>query len=219
MSRLTIFALGITELRDMFRAIPELADRLRAIAADQFPAPSASHRRGSLLGRIGPVMKRPIDPHQAPARPTPGDVEALLAGRAIEPERLTHAWQILLAWLDATSWDRLDFDLAPQQMSDLEFDLARAGLPSQFALENLMLGNPQLPLQPLPGQRFGYSKHAHAEATRHALSMVMGDLGETALAVAGPLLEFLNQYPHWAEKAAEAGRPAPDLVVVWMPPA
>lgn len=217
MARMSLFALGITELRDMFRAAPEFADRLRTIAATQFPAPAPDRRRGPLLGRIGPVMKRPIEEHEAPAHPAAGDVEALLAGRAISPERLEYAWQIALSWLDATSWGRLDLDIDPQQMSDVEFQLALAGLPSQLDLESLLQGNPQLPLLPMAGQRFGYAKNAHVEATRQALSTVIGDLPDESLVVIGPVLEFLNQFAEWAEQAGEQGRPVPDLIVVWLP--
>lgn len=212
-----MFAIGITELRDMFGAAPELADRLRAIAADQFPISAGAHRhRGSLIGRVGPVLKYPIDPPKAPARPVKADVDALLAGRTITPERLSYAWQIVLVWLDAQSWGRLDLDVDAQQLTRVEFDLARAGLPSAFGLERLLHGNPQLPLHPLPGQRFGYAKNAHVEAARQALSTVIADVAEASLPIAGPVLEFLNDFDDWTQRATAAGRPAPDLVVVWM---
>lgn len=214
---MSLFAIGITELRDMFRATPGLSDRLRTIAAEQFPAPT-THERRRLLGRVGPAMKRPIDPPEAPARPAPGDVEALLAGRAIPMERRGYAWQIVLGWLDALSWGRLHLDLDAQQLSDLEFSLGRAGLPSHFDVESLLLDNPQLPLRPLEGMRFGYAKNAHVEATRHALSNIVGDLDAEAVAVIGPLLQFLNNYPDWAAQAADdAERPVPDLIGIWMP--
>lgn len=217
MARMSLFALGIAELRDMFRATPGLSDRLRAIAAEHFPPPELGRRPRRLIGRIGPALKRPIDEHQAPARPAPADVEALLAGRAIPLERRSYAWQIVLAWLDASSWGQIGFDLDAHQLANLEFALGRAGLPSHFDLESLLLDNPQLPLRPLEGMRFGYAKNQHVEATRHALSNVVGDLDEDALAVVGPLLEFLNGYPGWAEQAAADARPVPDLIAIWMP--
>lgn len=104
MGRLSQFAIGITELRDMFGAEPELASRLRQIAAADFPAPADPHgRRRKLLGRVGPAMKRPIDPPTVPHRPAPPDVEALLTAHAIGPERQGYAWQIVLAWLGELS--------------------------------------------------------------------------------------------------------------------
>lgn len=66
------------------------------------------------MGRVGPALKRPIDPPHAPARiQTMADCEVLLAGRAVPPERLSYAWQIVLVWLDDPSWGRLDVDLPP----------------------------------------------------------------------------------------------------------
>ena len=217
MGRLSLFAIGITELRDIFGAAPELAQRLRSSTTRRFPAPATDHRhRGSLLGRVGPALKRPIDPPHAPARPTMADCEVLLAGRAVPPERLSYAWQIVLVWLDELSWGRLDVDLSTKQMTDIEFDLARAGLPTSYGMERLFQDNPQLPLRPLPAQRFGYSKNQHADATGQALSMVISDLSETSIPVVGQLLGFLNQFDDWSVRAAATGRPAPDLVAIWM---
>ncbi len=212
-----MFAIGITELRDIFGASPDLAARLRQIAADHLPTPTGEHRRrGTLLGRIGPALKQPIDKPEAPKRPTLADVDALLAGRTVGPERLGYAWHIALVWLAELSWGRLDLDLDEAQLTTVEFDLARAGLPSTFALERLLQGNPQIPLRPLPGQRFGYAKNSHVEATRQGLSTVIGDVAEESLTTTGTALEFLNNFPEWTRQAAQTGRPAPDLVVVWM---
>lgn len=218
MGRLSLFAIGITELRDMFSADPDLADRLRAITAGHFPAPADEHRhRGTLLGRVGPLLKRPVDRPQAPARPTPADSEALLTGRTPPPGRLGYAWQIALAWLDELSWGRADLDIDPQQMADIEFDLARAGLSASLGLERLFQDNPQLPLLTMPDQRFGYAKNAHVEATRRGLSTVISDLSEGSLPTVGTVLEFCNHFEDWSDRAARSGRPVPDLVVVWMP--
>ena len=108
MGRLSLFAISITELRDIFGAAPELAQHLRAITTRQFPTPTEHRHRGPLLGRIGPALKRPTDPPNAPARPPKAHCEVLLAGRAVQPERLGYAWQIVLAWLEELSWGRLD---------------------------------------------------------------------------------------------------------------
>lgn len=218
MGRLSLFAIGITELRDMFSADPDLAGQLRDITARHFPAPADEHRQwGTVLGRLGPLLKRPIDRPEAPARPTPADGEALLAGRTLPPERLGYAWQIALAWLDEMSWGRVDLDIDPQLMEDVEFDLARAGLSARLGLERLFQDNPQLPLLNPPHQRFGYAKNRHVEATRQGLSTVVSDLSEESLPIVGAVLEFCNQFAGWSERAAEAGRPVPDLVAVWMP--
>ncbi|GAA2181012.1 hypothetical protein GCM10009785_14170 [Brooklawnia cerclae] len=216
MGQLTLFAIGITEVRDMFGASPDLADRLRVVAEDRFRVPTtARHGRGSLLNRVGPVLKRPVDPPRAPARPTGQDVEILLAGHSVPPDRLGFAWQIAMAWLDDLSWGRTDLDADARTMSSIEFDLATAGLPSRLSIERLMQGSPQLPLPTMTGQVFGYAKHEQAEATRQALTAVIGDVGQASAPFAGAVLEFLNHYPEWTIRAGDARRPDPDLVVSW----
>lgn len=219
MGRLSQFALGITELRDVFGAESELADRLRQIAASEFPAPASRNerRRGKLLRRIGPALKHSIEPPKVPNRPAPPDVEALLEARAILPARRGYAWQVLLAWLGELSWGRMDVDITEREMSTLEFDLAAAGLSAQFSLENLLKGEPQIPLLPLPGQRWGYAKYRQVLATHQALSMVSDALDDRTAAMIQPFFDFLQHYPDWARQAAHQGRPAPDLIVSWMP--
>lgn len=222
MGQLTLFAIGIVEVRDMFGASAELADRLRLVAetvvADGIAAAreSGAAARGPLLARVGPVLRRPIQPPRVPARPTPGDVEALLTGHAIAPERVRFAWQIAFAWLDELSWGRTDLDLDAKTMAATEFDLARAGLPSRLSIERLMQGSPQVPLPTMPGQAFGYAKHAHVEDTRRGLTAVIGDVDEASLPVAGAVLQFCNRYPGWTAQAQAAHRPGPDLVVSWL---
>lgn len=170
-----------------------------------------------MLGRIGPVTKQSIEPPKVPDRPAPPDVEALLKAHAIKPERQAFAWQIVLGWLRELSWGRLSIDLTEREMSDLEFELAAAGLPSQFSLVKLLQQDPQIPLMPLPGQRWGYAKHAHVLATQQALDEIADPLDAKTAAMVQPFRIFLENYPGWTDQAAQQGRPAPDLVVTWMP--
>lgn len=217
MGRLSLFAIGITELREIFGAAPQTAARLRDIATHRFAAPAGEHRRrGTLLGQIGPLLKRPIDQTRAPSRPVMADMDALLTGRSISPERLGHAWQITLAWLAELSWGQLHLDVTTQQIAQVEFALAKAGLSTAFGLEKLFHSDPQIPLRPLTRQRFGYSENSHVQTTKQALSKVIDDVDEESLPIAGAVLEFLNDFDGWTQQAATAGRPAPDLIAVWM---
>lgn len=218
MGRLSEYAIGITELRDIFRAEPGFAAQLRELAARRFPAPpNESTKRTRLLGRIGPAMKKSIERPEVPERPAPPDVEALLKARAIAPERQVYAWQIILAWLDELSWGCIDVEVDGRDMSDLDFALAAAGLPSQFGLEKLLQDEPQIPLRPMPGQRWGYAKHAHLLATRQALDEIAPNLDDKTAASVKPFRDFLAGFDDWTQQAAEQARPAPDLVVSWMP--
>mgnify|MGYP000891588409 CR=1 FL=1 len=217
MAQMMLFALGITELRDIFGAAPELADRLRAAACARLPPLTRKQPgRGSLLGRIGPILKRPIEPTAPiPDRPAEFDVENLLAARTVAPGRLAYAWQITLGWLADLSWGQIELELDERGLTQVEFDLARAGLPARLGLERLLQGNPQVPLQTPPGQRFGYAKHAHVEQTRSALAEIEAEVPEQSRPLVARLLEFLGRFAAWAELAEQAGRPAPDLIVVW----
>lgn len=213
-----LFALGVTELRDIFGAEPALAERLRAVSGARFATAAApeQRRRGPFIGRIGPVLKQPIDPPPIPERPCEWDADALLTARAIAPARLGYAWQVLVAWLAELSWGQLRLDpFTEDDLAKIEFDLACAGLPSPLGLERLLRNDPAVPLRPLPGQRFGYAKHAQVEDARQGLTRVIFDIDQASRPRVGEVLEFLNDFPGWAKSAQRSGRPAPDLIVVW----
>lgn len=159
-----------------------------------------------------------MDP-QAPVLPagfpTPGDVDDLLSGHYVPPERLSRCWRVLDLWLHELSWGTLSLALGSTEIDDLEFDLARAGLPSELSLRRLFAGDPQIPLRPTPDMRTGYARSAHVSATLAGLSAVSGRVDERHQAIVDRLVEFLEQFCSWSEQAPEAGRPAPDLLVVW----
>ncbi len=82
---------------------------------------------------------------------------------------------------------------------------------------HLSRDDPQIPLFPLPGQRWGYAKHAHVLATRQAIDEIADGLDAKTAAAVRPFRQFLDDYPAWTDQAKQQGRPAPDLVVTWMP--
>lgn len=207
---LTLFAIAITEVSEMLGATPELADHLRALADQQLPAPADEHRgRGALLGRVGPALKYPIDAPAVPARPTRTDVDGLLAGQPIMPGRLACAWQIVLAWCDARSWARLDLHVDAEQLEHAERAVARAGL------RVTRLDDPPAPLRLLPGQRFGQLPGSRVHTARQWLGRVLTDVDAAHRPDAQAVLEFLDAFDDWTQRAAVAGRPRPDIVLVW----
>ncbi len=88
MGTLKLWAVGIDEVREIFSANPEVAERLRAAAAARFRTDLP--RQPGLLGKLGPLLRPSTDP-AAPRPGVPGseDVEDLLAGHHIPPQRRT----------------------------------------------------------------------------------------------------------------------------------
>ena len=217
MSRLQLFAIGIDELRDMFGAGPELAARLRTLATTCYSVSTTPKPRTGLLGRVGPLARHPMDQPQVSEGPSPADTENLLTGRYIAPQRLPQAWQIVAAWLTGLGWGHLDVPWSPTELSQLDFELARCGLPVEYSTYRLFHDDLQLPLGHLPGGRAGYSRHHHVLATRQALTTIIDDVEPPWDELAGTLLGWLNQFPDWARSAEEAARPLPDVVGLQWP--
>lgn len=203
-------AISIDEVRDIFGASPEFAERLRALATEHF-APPVERRRGFIAGlfRRDPIVET------RPDRPTMTDLENLLAGRYVAPERTTASWVLLDGWLQRLGWGQLELPLFPAELNDLEFDLARSGLSSQFAIRKLLAGEAQLPLRAPAGVRVGYAKFAHVVATRDALHEVLPRLTEANRERLGQLIAFLDGFDSWEQVAANSGRPRPDLLGQW----
>lgn len=214
MGTLRFFALGIDEARDVFGADDQLAGRLRTAAGQHWATPERPRKTG-LLGSLGPLFRRDPRLEVDPRRPTGADIDALLTGRFIAPDRLGAAWQVLELWFAEIGWGDASWDLDPAGFDAVEFALARAGLPSPYALGKLMALDARLPIVPSATTSCGYAKNSHVLRTAQALSVVMSDLADEHGDFAGEVLRFLNRFEQWGTAAAEAGRPAPDLLVVW----
>ena len=190
MHRLRLFAININDVRDIFGAAPPLAARLRELAAQQFAPPRPER---SLLGRIGPLFSRPRRTEVDARRPLSGDVEAMLSGGHIPLDRRPQCWQLLLLWLEALSPKHLDIEL--NGLEAIEFDLARAGLPSTCSLRNLASRELGISLRPLPEQVVGYSKHGHVAEVSRELRRVHDNTTEqfgATMASIEPLLSLVE---------------------------
>lgn len=213
MSELRLYAIAIDQVRDIFGADAELAARLRGVASGL--TSTATTRHSSVLSKIGPLFRRPIDPPEIPTdQPLGYDVENLLGGRHVKPERLDHSWTILQAWLADLACGDVTIALDRADAEKLDFSLAAAGLPSDFAVGNLLARDPHILLRPAAGMTVGYCKANHAIATGLALKQTLGALPDGSLRdLARQISDFLQLLPQW--KVANKNEAAPDLFVIW----
>lgn len=207
------YAIGIDELRDMFGADEAHASALRGVAAAAFPPPA--QRKAGLLDKLGPLFRRDARLAIDPAMPTAEDVTGLLSGRFVPPQRVRASWLILDAWLRAYAWGVIERPLGQAEVDDLEFALARAGLPSPLAIGTLLANDPQIPLSPPPGTSIGYAKYPHACAVRNGLRSAVPQLDGARAEQLASLVDFLGSFDGWAASAHEQRRPPPDLLMVW----
>ena len=208
MQELRLFAISIDAVRDIFGADAALAAHLRQVAARHF-APASRPR--SLVERIGPLFARQPSTQVDKRNPTPADVDSLLAGGHVAADRLAPCWRLLLVWLEDLA--PLNVTIRVEGLDQLEFDLARAGLPSDFSLRHLARRELGTALRPVPEQMVGYSKHVHAVETHRQLRILteraVPEFASTMATVA-PLMGLLEAV------SSRAGRGL-DLVVVQPP--
>ncbi|WP_257478152.1 DUF7691 family protein [Acidipropionibacterium jensenii] len=215
MGELRLHAISIDEVRDVFGADEAQADKLRGWAQEYFSVPDAPRHKG-LWSKLRPVTRTDKTAPILPVNwPTPNDVDDLLAGRYVSPDRLTRCWRVLDLWLHKLSWGTHSMLLDAAQADSFEFDLARAGLPSELSLRRLFGGDPQIPLRATPGMRTGYSRAAHVSATAQALASIIDQVVEPTRGLVEQLVDFLTRFQEWSAAAPASGRRPPDLFVVW----
>jgi hypothetical protein len=216
MGELRLYAIGIDEVRGMFGASPQVADHLREVAQRAFAPPSVEGR-GGLLSKLGPIFKRvPATPVISPTQPEPHDVEVLLAGAYVPPDRTGATWRLLETLVQGIAWGSTRMGLTAQQLDDLDFALARGGASAAVGLRHLLNSTPSLNLVPVQGLTVGWHPHQKAVAMAAAYRSAMpGIKTDEQRAMINSLTIWLDGFVPWAQVAASLGRPVPDLVGFW----
>lgn len=214
MGTLKLWAVGIDEVREIFSANPEVSEKLRAAATARFRTDLP--RPAGLLGRLGPLLR----PAHDPAAPRPGvpaaqDVSDLLSGRYIAPPRLPEAWNLLEFWIGTLSWGSGEWPLEPARLRELDFDLARARIPSRYGLSDLFKNALGISLSLCEGLAAGFVRADHAHQMGQAWAVGTPELEPANQPTAAQITEFLSHWPEWTSLAVEHGRPEPDLVAIY----
>jgi hypothetical protein len=216
MGELRLYAVGIDEVRGMFRASPPVAAHLREVARRAF-APPAVAARGGLLSKLGPIFKRvPATPLISPTQPEPHDLEVLLAGEYAPPERTGATWRLLETLVQDIAWGSTRLSLTPQSLDDLDFALARGGVSASVGLRHLLNSTMSLNLVPVEGLTVGWHPYHKALAMAAAYRSAIQDIKTSEQReMINALTSWLDGFVPWAQVAASLGRPVPDLVGFW----
>ncbi len=218
MGTVSLYAVGIDELRGLFTGTDATVARLRALALEAWPPAPAPGPPGTLLGKLGPFSKRAFAaPIVRPGVPTGRDLDDVAHGRDVAPERLGAAWALVDLWLEHACWGDLRTSTTDAGSDSLDFSLALAGVPARFGLRQLFNDAVAIPLKRQPGQAMGYVRGAHAIAMASAWKTALPILDTHAHPDAARLAAWLARFGEWSEKADEAGRPAPDLIADYRP--
>lgn len=204
MFRLVIFAIGIDDVRDIFGADEALAERLRTVAAARFAEPRPAKRSW-----FKPMLRRDPDTEVHTGHPLRGDVDALLSGGYIPPERSPQCWALVTAWLEDLSVFHREVAWEPEAFERIEWDLAACGLNSDYSLRRLAERQLGAPLRPLPGQIVGYAKSVHVRDTVAALEDATGnpELTPESRDFVAPVLEVLKVAVERGLDVVVVGRP------------
>lgn len=217
MGELRLYAIGMDEVLGMFGAPALERERLRGVATHAWAPQQEAGRSGGLLTKLGPMFRRAPDaPVLSPTQPVPQDVEVLLAGAHVPPERTGATWRVLETLVQGTAWASTRMDLSPEALDDLDFALARGGVSAAAGLRHLLSCSTDLRLVPVSGLTVGWHRYetalAMAGAYRAALPQVRTREQQETV---GGLVGWLDGFVPWAQQAAAQDRPAPDLVGFW----
>lgn len=211
MGRVNLYAVGIDEVRDLLGATPERAARVRPLADQLWPAREPAAQPAARIGLWARLTGRGAQ-HGAPdpTSPTPADIDAVLAGRFVGPDRAPATWRVLEGLVGRLAHASLDLDLDESGIESFDYALAKAGAPADAGLGRLLRSDARLGLTPVPGRAAAYV--SHAAALRGAALLADLTVDEVHAALAERLRDFLGQLPALGERARAEGRPDPDVV-------
>lgn len=214
MGELRLYAIGIDEVRGMVGADDGYAAHLRGIAEHALAPEPAGARSGGLLSRLGPIFRRvPASPVVSPTEPEPHDVDVLLAGAYVHPERAGATWRVLEILAQGMAWGSTKLELTGAQMDDLDFALARGGVSAAVGLRQLLSSTTSIGLLPVTGLTVGWHPFQKALMMASAYRGAMAELKtQDQQELIAALVVWLDGFVPWSEVAQNLGRPAPDLV-------
>ena len=136
-------------------------------------APPAVEARSGLLSKLGPIFKRvPATPVISPTQPEPHDVEVLLAGAYVPPDRTGATWRLLETLVQGIAWGSTRMSLTTQSLDDLDFALARGGVSASVGLRHAQQHHEP---QPGPGARADGWLAPTSQGSSHGGGLPVGD--------------------------------------------
>lgn len=216
MGELRLYAIGIEEMRGMLGAGP-LTGELREAAARAFARAEQQPKGKGLIGKLGPIFRRAPDaPVLSPTDPEPRDVDVLLAGAYIAPDRMGASWRVLEALVQYRCWGSTRLPLTSQSLDDLDFALARGGVAAAVGVGHLLTSSTNVRLIPVQGLTVGWHRYDKALAMAGAYRAAIHEIKtDEQRELVGSLVMWLDGFIPWSEVAARIGRPVPDLVGFW----
>ena len=123
---------------------------------------------------------------------------------------------MLEALVCGLAWGSTRISLTPEGLDDLDFDLARGGVPASAGLRHLLGTTTSMPLVPVTGLDVGWARYEQVLAMAAAYRQALPELEtETHRELVGALTRWLDGFLPWASVAGSLGRPVPDLVGFW----
>ena len=212
---LRLWAINVDLFRQCFAAPPELAEKLREVT-DSMTATSSSNKPGGLLSKLGPLLRHPpTAPVIRPGIPNRQDGESMMTSRYIASDRLSASWILAQAWLDSLATAHTTIPLPRTQFDELEFDLVRAGVPTQISIRHLWRHSIDIPLRVTDDMTVGYMEHPTVLYLVEQWKNALPDLEEGTVEFATPLLDFASPFLEYSATAADQGTQGEDLIAWW----
>ena len=209
---LRLWAISVDIFRQCFAAPLELADRLRQVT-DSVTMPMEPSGPNNLLSKLGPLLRHPpTAPVIHPGIPNRHDGEIMMTSHYIPSDRITASWVLVKAWLDNLAHAHTTIPLPRARFDELEFDLVRAGIPTQISIRHLWRLTIDIPLRTHNEMTFGYMEYDTVLRLDEQWNLALADLEEGTVEFATPLLEFVKPFQQYTEE--QGGYPV-DLIAWW----
>jgi hypothetical protein len=138
-----------------------------------------------------------------------------MTSRFIASDRLSASWVLARAWLDELSMAHTTIPLPRTSIDNLEFDLARAGVPTQISIRHLWLRGVDIPLRATTQMSIGHLDYPIVVYLVKEWTTALPELQEDTQHFAKALLGFASAFPQYSQDAIEKDLEPPDLIAWW----
>lgn len=198
MESLRLYPIQLALIPKMFAADESFASSLRELASDILP------KNSSAKGKISQLItfwRNPIgNPNSSNVLPSQRDIDRLLGGLTIAPERQPQAWQIFECWVRSLGYSRWHKEVSRETLNHLETQGTKLEIPTEYGLSKLFINKLDIPLSEYPELQNGYVDYQFVEGFYLSWKEVLPKISAMENQVLTDLLVFFRNILNYADE-------------------
>lgn len=202
MESLRLYPIKIALVSKMFAANESFASSLRELTSEILPKNNPRKTKLSQLVRLwNSPSKAPDSNNNSPSQ---DDIDRMLHGLEIAPERRPQAWQIFECWVRGISYSNWITEVSKEQLNKLESHGIKLGIPAEYVLSKLFITKLEIPLSEYPELQNGYVNYQFIEgfylAWKEIMPSISANISAAETQILTDLLVFFRNVLNYADE-------------------